>query len=185
MYVTVVQVCKLLYLTFLFWHYFIKLNSIYLIDSTKARMEKLKNASAAADKAKAGSEANMVALQTQINSQAERIQQLLECISDREDALELASRNAKKSMDDSTSKGRDAEVEIDTLKGDLNPCHSSCDALTVDLKVLNTSLHINRNYYAYYINFHFPFDFQIMWFMYLSISMNVWNNNEFSIQCMK
>ena len=113
-------------------------------------MEKLKNASTGAEKAKASSEANMVALQTQINSQAERIQQLLECISDREDALDLASRNAKKSIDDSASKNRDAEVEIDTLKGELDTCHSSCDALTVDLKVhIITRLHINHYYYAY------------------------------------
>ena len=108
-------------------------------------MDKLKNTSAAADKTKAKNDSEMKALQTQIDSQAARIQQLLEVISDREDKLEVANRETKKSVDDSASKGREATMEIDTLKGELDNCHNNCDSLTDDLKVFHCILYRRNN----------------------------------------
>ena len=98
-------------------------------------MDKLKSASAVAEKAKAKNDSDMKASQAQIDSQAARIQQLLEVISDREDALEAANRETKRSIDDSANKGREATMEIDTLKGELANCHNNCDLLADDLKV--------------------------------------------------
>ena len=98
-------------------------------------MDKLKSASAVAEKAKAKNDSDMKASQAQIDSQAARIQQLLEVISDREDALEAANRETKKSIDDSVNKDREASMEIDTLKGELANCHNNCDLLADDLKV--------------------------------------------------
>merc|ERR1711871_881288 len=101
----------------------------------EALMDKLKSASAVAEKAKAKNDSDMKASQAQIDSLAARIQQLLEVISDREDALEAANRETKRSIDDSANKGREATMEIDTLKGELANCHSNCDLLADDLKV--------------------------------------------------
>ena len=103
-------------------------------------MEKLKTATAAAEKDKANSDGNIQGLQNQIDSQANRIKELLSVLSDREDALEVADREAKKSMDENTHKGKEAEMEIDTLKGELANCNSACDALTDELKVLYSSM---------------------------------------------